>query len=156
VTISSIRSAIAMQVLEQSVVVFSQNYLPLCRVNIKQAEPLNLAVASGLILDVLKHIGLKITAGERKGKVSPINGPDMLRSDHDSCQDGDSNQHLTLFACNFAIACFDRWNNVVNSRNRNRTTKKAGMQLRSKLKPPVPQTIFVHKQFWINLQANLE
>jgi hypothetical protein len=26
-----------MQVLEQSVVMFSQNYLPLCRVNIKQA-----------------------------------------------------------------------------------------------------------------------
>ena len=30
-------TAIAMQMLKQSVVVFSQNYLPLCRVNIKRA-----------------------------------------------------------------------------------------------------------------------
>ncbi|BAY44556.1 HNH endonuclease [Scytonema sp. HK-05] len=45
----------AMQVLEQSVVVFSQNYLPLCRVNIKRAivllvankaEPLDLDIQS--------------------------------------------------------------------------------------------------------------
>jgi hypothetical protein len=46
----------AMQVLEQSVVVFSQNYLPLCRVNIKRAivllvtdkaEPLDFSKESG-------------------------------------------------------------------------------------------------------------
>ena len=71
----------AIQVLEQSVVVFSQNYLPLCRVNIKRAivllvsnkaEPLEFSTEGGwlinsprLVLSVPKHIRLKIAATER-------------------------------------------------------------------------------------------
>ena len=71
----------AIQVLEQSVVVFSQNYLPLRRVNIKRAivllvsnkaEPLEFSTeddwlihSSRFVLSVPKHIRLKIAATER-------------------------------------------------------------------------------------------
>ncbi|BAY27004.1 HNH endonuclease [Calothrix sp. NIES-2100] len=135
---------IAMQVLEQSV--------PLWQVNIKQPKALNLVIAGGLILDVLKHIGLKIAAGEHKGKISSLNQIQMLRPDHDSCQDGDSSKYLTLFAWIWRSPDSHRF----NSHNRNRTTNEAGMQLRTKHKPPVQQAIFVDKQFFFNLQANLE
>jgi hypothetical protein len=42
-----------------------------------------------------KHIGLK-RVGECQGKISPVNRREILRPDHDSCQDSDSKQHLTL------------------------------------------------------------
>ena len=155
---------IAMQVLEQSVVVFSQNYLPLRQVNIKQVIAGGWKIhAAKLILDVPKPIRLKIAATGRKRKDSPINRREMLRPDDNSWQHGDSNQHLTLEQIILRSPGSDhRSNNVViafkrcNSRNRNRTKKQAGMQLRTKPKPPVPQAIFVHEKFWINLQANLE
>jgi len=99
-------------VLEQSVVVFSQNYLPLCRVNIKRAivllvadkaEPLDFIAESGwlvnspsLVLYVPKHIRLKITSSERVWKIPPVNRREVLRRDHHSCQYCGSSKHLTL------------------------------------------------------------
>jgi 5-methylcytosine-specific restriction endonuclease McrA len=101
-----------MQVLEQSVVVFSQNYLPLCRVNIKRAivllvtnkaEPLDFIAESGwqvhspsLVLYVPKHIRLKIASGERVWKIPRVNRREVLRRDHHSCQYCGSSKHLTL------------------------------------------------------------
>ncbi|MBD2202876.1 HNH endonuclease [Calothrix sp. FACHB-1219] len=144
---------IAMQVLEQYVVVIRENYLPLFPVNIKPSKQFNLAVAGGLILDALKHIGLKIAAGGRKGKVS-ANRREMLRPDNNSCQYGDSNQNLTLEHVSLRSPGASYIGN--NYRNRNRRITEAGMRLRSQLQPIFPPTIFVYKQFWINLQANLE
>jgi 5-methylcytosine-specific restriction endonuclease McrA len=110
--ISSMRGAIAMQVLEQSVVVFSQNYLPLCRVNIKRAivllvtnkaQPLGFTTEAGwrihspsLVIDVPKHIRLIITSNERMWKVPPVNRREVLRRDYHSCQYCGSGKHLTL------------------------------------------------------------
>ncbi|MBD6620248.1 hypothetical protein FNW02_31795 [Komarekiella sp. 'clone 1'] len=70
-------TAIATQVLEQSVMVVYQNYLPLCQVNIKQAIALLVTnVIQGgwlhsrsLIIEVPKHIRLAIASIERMWKV---------------------------------------------------------------------------------------
>ncbi|BAY11758.1 HNH endonuclease [Calothrix sp. NIES-2098] len=170
---------IAMQVLEQSVVVFSQNYLPLCRVNIKRAivllvtnkaEPLSLSTDAGwkihspsLILDVPKHIRLKIASGERTWKVPPVNRREVLRRDHHSCQYCGSKKSLTLdHVIPRSQGGPHTWNNVViacercNSYKGNRTPSEAGMQLRTKPKAPVHPAISFAEQFWNNVQANLE
>jgi 5-methylcytosine-specific restriction endonuclease McrA len=101
---------IATQVLDQSVVVFSQNYLPLCRVNIKRAivllitnkaEPLDITNSGwqihspSLVIDVPKQIRLKIASRERIWKVPPVNRREVLRRDHHSCQYCGSSKHLT-------------------------------------------------------------
>ncbi len=102
----------AMEVLEQSVVVFSQNYLPLCRVNIKRAivllvsnkaEPVDFSRERGwlvrsrsLVVSVPKHIHLKIPGAERIWKMPPVNRREVLRRDHHSCQYSGSIKPLTL------------------------------------------------------------
>jgi 5-methylcytosine-specific restriction endonuclease McrA len=168
-----------MRVLEQSVVVFSQNYLPLCRVNIKRAivllvtnkaEPLSFSTEGGwkihspsLILDVPKHIRLKIASSERMWKVPPVNRREVLRRDHNSCQYCGSKKSLTLdHVIPRSQGGPHTWNNVViacercNSYKGNRTPFEAGMQLRTKPKAPVHPAISFAEQFWINMQANLE
>jgi 5-methylcytosine-specific restriction endonuclease McrA len=166
-----------MQVLEQSVVVFSQNYLPLCRVNIKRAivllvtdkaEALNFATESGwqvhspsFVLDVPRHIRLKIASRERMWKVPPVNRKEVLRRDHHSCQYCGNNKHLTLdHVIPRSRGGQHTWDNVVtacsrcNSKKSDRTLQEAGMHLRTKPKAPVHPTIAFAEQFW--MQANLE
>jgi 5-methylcytosine-specific restriction endonuclease McrA len=168
-----------MQVLEQSVVVFSQNYLPLCRVNIKRAivllvtnkaEPLGFAIEGGwrvhspsLVVDVPKHIRLKIASSERTWKVPPVNRREVLRRDHQSCQYCSSGKRLTLdHLIPRSKGGSHTWNNVVtacercNSRKGDRTPAEAGMQLRKVPKAPVHPAISFAGQFWIDVQANLE
>ncbi|MDZ7958388.1 MAG: HNH endonuclease [Aulosira sp. DedQUE10] len=158
-----------MLVLEQSVVVFSQNYLPLCQVNIKRAIVLllNLSVEGGwkihypsLVLDVPKHIRLKIASGERMWQIPPVNWQAVLRRYHHSCQDCDRNKSLTLdHLIERSQSGSHTWNNVViackkcNSYKGNSTPE---MHLRTKPKPPVHPAISFAEQFWINMQANLE
>ncbi|ARV61596.1 HNH endonuclease [Nostocales cyanobacterium HT-58-2] len=169
----------AMQVLEQSVVVFSQNYLPLCRVNIKRAivllvtnkaEPLDFSTQSGwevhspsLVLYVPKHIRLTIASIERMWKVPVVNRREVLRRDHHSCQYCGSSKHLTLdHVIPRSRGGQHTWDNVVaacvrcNSRKGDRTPQEAGMPLRTKPKAPVHPTLFFAEQFWIDMQANLE
>ena len=169
-----------MQVLEKSVVVFSQNYLPLCRVNIKRAvvllvtnkaEPLNITTASGwhisspsLVVYVPRHIRLKIASQERTWKVPPVNRREVLRRDHHSCQYCGTKKDLTLdHVIPRSRGGRHTWDNVVaacskcNSRKSNRTPKEAGMKLRTKPKAPVHPTIYFAEQFWKGAaQANLE
>ncbi|MEA5550453.1 HNH endonuclease [Anabaena cylindrica UHCC 0172] len=169
----------AIQVLEQSVVVFSQNYLPLCRVNIKRAivllvtnkaEPLDFSTEGGwlvhspsLVLSVPKHIRLKIAAAERMWKVPPVNRREVLRRDHHSCQYCGTNKRLTLdHVIPRSKGGSHTWNNVVtacercNSRKGDKAIAETGMQLRSKPKAPVHPAVYFAEQFWIDLQANLE
>ena len=164
--------ATAMPVLEQSVVVFSQNYLPLCRVNIKRAivllitnkaEPLLGSTDGGwrvhspsLIVDVPKYIRLKIAAIERTWKIPPVNRRDVLRRDHHSCQYCGSNKRLTLdHVIPRSKGGSHTWDNVVtacercNSQKGDRTLSEVGMQLRSKPKPPVhPAVAFAFSETW--------
>jgi 5-methylcytosine-specific restriction endonuclease McrA len=168
------------QVLEKSVVVFSQNYLPLCRVNIKRAvvllvtqkaEPLDITTESGwhinspnLIVYVPKHIRLIISSRERMWKVPPVNRRGILRRDRNSCQYCGSNKNLTLdHVIPRSRNGRHTWENVVaacsecNCRKSNRTPKEAGMPLRTKPKSPVHPTVSFAEQFWKGVvQANLE
>ncbi|MFW9258193.1 HNH endonuclease [Nostoc sp. CALU 546] len=168
-----------MQVLEQSVVVFSQNYLPLCRINIKRAivllvtnkaQPLGFTTEGGwqvhsasLVIDVPKHIRLTITSNERMWKVPPVNRREVLRRDHHSCQYCGSSKHLTLdHVMPRSKGGSHTWDNVVaacercNSRKGDRTLFEAGMQLHTKPKAPIHPAISFAEQFWIDMQANLE
>ncbi len=169
-----------MQVLEKSVVVFSQNYLPLCRVNIKRAvvllvtdkaEPLEITTDNGwhisspsLVVYVPQHIRLKIASRERTWKVAPVNRREVLRRDHYSCQYCGTNKDLTLdHVIPRSRGGRHTWDNVVaacskcNCRKSDRTPKEAGMQLRTKPKAPVHPTISFAEQFWKGVvQANLE
>ncbi|ALF53994.1 HNH nuclease [Nostoc piscinale CENA21] len=170
---------IAMQVLEQSVVVFSQNYLPLCRVNIKRAivllvtnkaEPLDFATEGGwqvhspsLVIDVPKHIRLKIGSNERTWKVPPVNRREVLRRDHHTCQYCGSSKRLTLdHVIPRSKGGLHTWDNVVtacercNSRKGDRTLSETGMRLRKIPKAPIHPAIAFAEKFWTNVQANLE
>jgi len=169
----------AMQMLEQSVVVFSQNYLPLCQVNIKRAivllvtnkaEALDLTAESGwqihspnLVLRVPKHIRLKVASAERMWKVPPVNRREVLRRDHHSCQYCGSSKRLTLdHVMPRSKGGQHTWDNVVtacercNSHKGDRTPAEAGMQLRTKPKAPMHPTVSFAEQFWSDVQANLE
>lgn len=110
----------ATQVLCQSVVVFSKNYLPISRVNIKRAitliitgkaEPLDFTNGIGtptncesvyevrspsITLQVPEHIRLTITGTERVWKVPPVNRRELLRRDHHVCQYCGSTKQLTI------------------------------------------------------------
>ncbi|MDJ0735220.1 MAG: HNH endonuclease [Nostocaceae cyanobacterium] len=166
-------------VLQQSVVVFSQNYLPLCRVNIKRAiillvtqkaEPLSITTekewqvsSPSLVLYVPRHIRLKIAAQERIWKVPPVNRREILRRDHHICQYCGSKKSLTLdHVIPRSRGGQHTWDNVVtacercNSRKGDKTPKEAGMHLRTKPKAPVHPAIAFAEQFWIDMQANLE
>ncbi len=169
-----------MQVLEKSVVVFSQNYLPLCRVNIKRAvvllvtekaEPLDITTESGwhisspsLVVYVPKHIRLKIASRERMWKLPPVNRRGILRRDSHSCQYCGTTKNLTLdHVIPRSRGGRHTWDNVVaacsvcNSRKSNRSPKEAGMPLRTKPKAPVHPTVSFAEQFWKGIvQANLE
>jgi len=169
-----------MQVLEKSVVVFSQNYLPLCRVNIKRAvvllvtekaEPLDITTESGwhisspsLVVYVPKHIRLKIASRERMWKLPPVNRRGILRRDNHSCQYCGTTKNLTLdHVIPRSRGGRHTWDNVVaacsecNGRKSDRTPKEARMQLRTKPKAPVHPTVSFAEQFWKGVvQANLE
>ncbi|MBU7585060.1 MAG: HNH endonuclease [Nostoc sp. TH1S01] len=168
-----------MQVLEQSVVVLSQNYLPLCRVNIKRAivllvtnkaEPLDFATEGGwrvhspsLVIDVPKHIRLKIGSNEGTWKVPPVNRREVLRRDHHTCQYCGSSKRLTLdHVIPRSKGGLHTWDNVVtacercNSRKGDRTLSETGMRLRKIPKAPIHPAIAFAEQFWTNVQANLE
>jgi 5-methylcytosine-specific restriction endonuclease McrA len=167
------------QVLEQSVVVFSQNYLPLCRVNIKRAivllvtdkaEPLDFAIEAGwlvhspsLVLHVPKHIRLKIASGERTWKIPPVNRREVLKRDHYTCQYCGSSKHLTLDHVIPRSRCGSHtWDNVVtacercNSKKGDKTLFEAGMHLRSKPKAPIHPTIAFAEKFWTDKPKSLE
>ena len=109
-------------ILNKSVVVFSKNYLPIGRVNIKRAialrsniallvtgkaEPLDfstddmgdtcIAVRSpSLVMQVPTQIRLTFTGNERIWKVPPVNRREVLRRDRHQCQYCGSHKNLTL------------------------------------------------------------
>ena len=171
----------ARQILEQSVVVFSQNYLPLSRVNIKRAvillvtnkaEPLDLTTETGwrvhspsLVLYVPRHIRLKIASRERMWKTPPVNRREVLRRDHHTCQYCGSVKNLTLdHVIPRSRGGQHTWDNVVtacercNFRKGDKNPREVGMKLRAKPKAPVHPAILFAEQFWMSVaqEANLE
>lgn len=159
------------QVLNQSVVVFSKNYLPMTRVNIKRAiallvtgkaEPLDFEDGSGwpvrspsLVLYVPEQIRLTIISQERVWKVPPVNRREVLRRDHHRCQYCGTTKHLTLdHVIPRSRGGKHSWDNVVtacekcNSFKGSRTPTEAGMKLLHQPKTPIHPTIGFAEQFW--------
>ncbi len=160
----------ATQVLDHCVVVFSKNYLPISRVNIRRAivlmvtgkaEALNLAEeawlvrSANLVIAVPQHIRLTITSTELIWKISPVNRREVLKRDNHSCQYCGRNKHLTLdHVIPVSKGGQHKWDNVVtacescNQRKRDRTPLEAGMPLRTKPKAPMHPTIAFAENFW--------
>ena len=161
-------------ILGQSVVVFSQNYLPVAKVNIRRAivllvtgkaEPLNFWGGTGTsllpvrspscVVLVPEHIRLTFTGSERIWKSPPVNRREVLRRDGHSCQYCGSGKHLTLdHVMPRSRGGQHTWDNVVaacercNARKGDRTPQEAGMPLRAQPKPPVHPAISFAELFW--------
>jgi 5-methylcytosine-specific restriction endonuclease McrA len=168
----------ATEVLRQSVVVFSKNYLPVSRVNIKRAiallvmgkaEPLDFGGkgysvhSPSLVLFVPEQIRLTMADTERVWKVPPVNRREVLRRDKHACQYCGSTKQLTLdHVIPRSKGGKHSWDNVViaceqcNSRKGDRTPHQAGMTLRTTPKPPMHPAVTFAEQFWREQQVNLE
>lgn len=165
--------------LNQSVVVFSKNYLPMSRVNIKRAivllttgkaEPVNGFADLGwqvrspnLVFYVPAHIRLTTHQIERIWKVPPVNRREVLRRDKQTCQYCGSTQKLTLdHVIPRSKGGKHSWDNVVtacaacNAKKGDRTPQQARMPLRTKPKAPPHPAVAFAEQFWREQQANLE
>lgn len=167
----------ATQVLTQSVVVFSKNYLPVSRVNIRRAvallvtgkaEPLHFSGkgynlhSPSIVLFVPEHIRLTITDAERVWKLPPVNRREVLRRDKYACQYCGNTKKLTLdHVMPRSKGGKHSWDNVViacepcNSRKGDRTPIQAGMVLRTKPKAPIHPAVAFAEQFWREQQVNL-
>ncbi len=168
----------ATEVLRQSVVVFSKNYLPVSRVNIKRAiallvtgkaEPLDFSGkgysvhSPSIVLLVPEQIRLTMADTERVWKVPPVNRREVLRRDKHACQYCGSTKKLTLdHVIPRSKGGKHSWDNVViacepcNSRKGDRTPHQAGMTLRTTPKAPMHPAVAFAEQFWREQQVNLE
>jgi 5-methylcytosine-specific restriction endonuclease McrA len=158
-------------VLQKSVVVFSKNYLPLARINIKravtllvngQAESLELGPieywevrSPNLILQVPEHIRLTIGNPERLWKVPPVNRREVLRRDNHTCQYCGVTKKLTLdHVIPRSKGGLHTWDNVVaacegcNSIKGDRLPHEAGMIPKIKPKAPIHPAVAFSEQFW--------
>jgi 5-methylcytosine-specific restriction endonuclease McrA len=158
-------------VLQNSVVVFSRNYLPLARINIKraitllvtgQAESLELGDiqywevrSPNLILQVPEHIRLTVGNPERLWKMPPVNRREVLRRDHHACQYCGNGKRLTLdHVIPRSKGGLHTWDNVVaacetcNSVKGDRLPQEAGMIPRNKPKAPIHPAVAFAEQFW--------
>ena len=166
-------------VLGQSVVVFSKNYLPMSRVNIKRAivllvtgkaEALNISPemtwqvrSPSSVFHVPQQIRLTFAGNERLWKVPPVNRREVLKRDHNSCQYCGSTKKLTLdHVIPRSKGGKHSWDNVViacercNSRKGDRTPLEAGMLLRTQPKAPMHPAVTFAEQFWREQQDNVE
>ena len=159
-------------VLRQSVVVFSKNYLPMSRIDIKRAiallvtgkaEPLDatqtdsgwLVRSPSVVLHVPEHIRLTIAGNERLWKVPPVNRREILRRDHHKCQYCGSTKRLTIdHVLPRSKGGTHTWDNVAaacercNSLKGDRTPEEAKMSLRTPPKAPLHPVVAFAEQFW--------
>lgn len=159
------------QVLQNSVVVFSKNYMPLARINLRravvlivtgQAESLEFSSTQqwevrspSIVLQVSEHIRLIDSNPERYWKVPPVSRREVLRRDNQACQYCGSNKRLTLdHVIPRSKGGQHTWNNVVaacarcNCRKGDRLPHEANMIPRQKPKAPVHPAISFSDQFW--------
>jgi 5-methylcytosine-specific restriction endonuclease McrA len=158
-------------ILQNSVVVFSKNYLPLARINIKravvllvtgQAESLDFSSTKqwevrspSVVLQVPEHIRLTAGNPERHWKVPPVNRREVLKRDNHTCQYCGSTKRLTLdHVIPRSKGGQHSWDNVVtacercNSIKSDRLPHEAGMILKTKPKAPIHPAVAFAEQFW--------
>ncbi|GFE70389.1 HNH endonuclease [Chroococcus sp. FPU101] len=161
----------ATEPLQQSVVVFSTNYLPISRVNIRRAivllvtekaEPMDLETETytevrspNLILQVPAYIRLKFQSAERIWKVPPVNRRELLRRDHYQCQYCGSRKKLTIdHVLPRSKGGQHTWDNVViacescNTRKGDQTPQQVGMILHTTPKAPCHPAVLFAEEFW--------
>lgn len=159
------------QPLNQSIVVFSQNYLPMSRIHIRRAiallltgkaEPLDWyssqtwpVRAPKLVLQVPVHIRLTSNQRDRSWKPPAVSRREVLRRDQHTCQYCGSKRQLTLdHVLPRSLGGQHTWDNVVtacapcNGRKGARTPEQAGMSLKRKPKAPPHPTVLFAEQFW--------
>jgi 5-methylcytosine-specific restriction endonuclease McrA len=158
-------------VLQNSVVLFSKNYLPLTRINIRraavllvtgQAESLELDQTQyweirspSLVLQVPEHIRLKGGNPERMWKVPPVSRRELLKRDNHTCQYCGSTKHLTIdHVIPRSKGGTHAWDNVViacercNLAKGDRLPHEAGMALKIKPKAPAHPAVAFAERFW--------
>ncbi|MBE9114491.1 HNH endonuclease [Lusitaniella coriacea LEGE 07157] len=167
------------QTLSQSVVVFSKNYLPISRINLRRAivllvagkaEPVDFFGENGwevrspsLIFQVPAHIRLTTNSAERVWKIPPVNRREVLRRDLHTCQYCGSKKKLTLdHVIPRSKGGKHRWDNVVtacercNAKKGDRVLGQVGMKLQTRPKAPPHPAVAFAEQFWREQQANLD
>lgn len=167
------------ELLGRSVVVFSQNYLPLSRVNIRRAialmlsgkaEPLLFGEAKlwqvhspNLVLTVPNQIRLLKAGTERVWKVPSVSRRELLRRDRHTCQYCGYTKQLTIdHVLPLSKGGKHTWDNVViacapcNQRKGDRTPHQAGMPLKTKPKAPMHPAVAFADQFWQTQHPPLE
>ena len=163
--------------LNAPVVLFSQNYLPMTRINLRRAaillateraEPFDFSdIVSGsaqkgwvmrspnTTLNIPEHIRLKQSGKERIWKIPPVNRREVLRRDAHTCQYCGSKKRLTLdHVLPRSKGGQHSWDNVVaacapcNSFKADRTPELANMELMRRPKVPMHPVIAFADQFW--------
>lgn len=153
-----------------SVVVFSQNYLPLNRINLKRAvtllvmkkaEPISFLNeiicefrSPNLVIQVPQHIRLYSTT-ERPWKIPPVSRKEILRRDEHQCQYCGNRKQLTIdHIIPLSRGGKHIWNNVAiacaccNRRKGNKTPEEAKMILFKAPQAPKHPTVVFAQQFW--------
>jgi len=158
-------------ILQNQVVVFSKNYLPLARINIKraivllvtgQAETLEFSSTQqwevrspSVVLQISEHIRLISGNPGRHWKIPPVSRREVFRRDSHTCQYCGSTKHLTLdHVLPRSKGGTHTWDNVVaacercNSAKGDRLLHETKMVLRTKPKAPIHPAIAFAEQFW--------
>lgn len=158
-------------ILQNQIVLFSKNYLPLSQINIKraialvvtgQAESLDFGNARqweirspSMVFQISEHIRLKSGNPERRWKVPPVNRREVFRRDHYTCQYCGLTKHLTIdHVIPRSKGGRHTWDNVVtacakcNSIKGDRLLTELGMVLKNTPKAPVHPAIVFAEQFW--------
>ncbi len=157
-------------ILKHTVVVFSRNYLPVSKIDLRRAisllvtgkaEPLNLDAhrwhvrSPSLVLEISGHIRLKGGHVERTWKIPPASRREILRRDGHRCQYCGSSSALTIdHVLPRSRGGSHSWENVVaacnpcNSRKGDRTPEEAAMPLARAPKAPIHPAVAFSEQFW--------
>jgi 5-methylcytosine-specific restriction endonuclease McrA len=153
-----------------SVIVFSKNYLPLGRVNLKRAvillltgkaETMNFVSevvwevrSPSIVLQVPAYIRLN-HGTERVWKVPPVSRREILKRDRHQCQYCGSKKQLTIdHVIPRSKGGKHSWDNVViacsrcNSCKGDRTPEQVGMLLKTKPKAPAHPSLAFAEAFW--------
>lgn len=159
--------------LTKSVVVFSQNYLPLNQINLKKAvtllatgkaEAINFFYRAEDILEIRSpNLVIQVPptirlfhSTERPWKIPPVSRKEILRRDAHQCQYCGNRKQLTIdHVIPLSRGGKHLWNNVViacatcNCRKGNKTPEEAKMTLLKKPQVPKHPTI-AFAGFWQN------
>lgn len=163
-------------ILQNTVVVFSKNYLPISNISLRravallvtgQAEPVDYLTGQiweirspSFVLQVPEHIRMTSGNTDRHWKVPVVNRRGVLARDKHLCQYCGSRHKLTLdHVIPRSKGGQHTWENVVtacancNGIKGNKLLHDTQMQLRSQPKAPIHPTIAFADRFWKSQEA---